>query len=206
VVTCGSTPADSSSRSAIAIAMPPIDADLEVEHHEVGVAVADRSGDAATVAADGERRVRAAERGGDLVDDPVGVGGEEDVHASDVIPGPRGARTRHVASREEMGRRGGSRASRSCTSVRQQRHLHERVAARPADSGASAARSDSAIVRSSAKVRPEGARCRNRPARRRHVPSIGGGARAEAGVDPVDDGRRHGEALLVSWSANQAPR
>ena len=60
-------------------------ADLQVEHHDVGAALGDESAHLAALAADGERHVGCAERGGDVVDDVIGIGG--DGHCLSVFPG-----------------------------------------------------------------------------------------------------------------------
>ncbi len=66
----------------MAIAMPPIEPICRSRIGQIGSAVGDHIGDGTPVAAHGEHGGRAAERSGDLVDDPVGVGGEQDVHSA----------------------------------------------------------------------------------------------------------------------------
>ena len=53
-----------------------------------GLVLLDLVRDDSALAADDERDIVVAERGHDLVDDPVGVGGEQDVHA-ETLPGDR---------------------------------------------------------------------------------------------------------------------
>ncbi len=87
----------------------PHRADLEVEDREVGHPLGDLTGDGATLTAHGEVDVVVAECGGDLVDDPVGIGGKQDVH------GPDATRRRPDGRRDA--RRSCSNPSRSWTSL-----------------------------------------------------------------------------------------
>ena len=59
--------------------------DLEVEDREIRDALLDLISNDTAFAADGERVTRRAERIGDLVDDPIGIGGKQDMHA-DTLP------------------------------------------------------------------------------------------------------------------------
>jgi hypothetical protein len=73
-----------------------------------GHAFFDLTRDRPAVAAHGEVDVVVAERSGDLVDDPVGIGGKQDVHVADA--------TRRRPDGRRDARRSASSPSRSCTS------------------------------------------------------------------------------------------
>ena len=95
--TCGSRPDDSSRRSAMVTAMPPIEPICRSRMASRACARPTTRADVAAVAADRERGVGTGERGGDLVEDEVGVGGDQDVHDR-TLPAhrisPRGAARR----------------------------------------------------------------------------------------------------------------
>ena len=86
--TCGSMPGRLVEPQRHRDGHPALRTDLQVEDRQVGLTLGDDVDDDPALATHGEVGVGPAERGRDLVDDPVGVGGEQDVHAADVTCGP----------------------------------------------------------------------------------------------------------------------
>ena len=140
---------------------------------------------------DRERRVGTAERGHDVVDQPVGVGREQHVHGTGrycTAPATVTARrTRGAAprrARRGRGRRRPAAAPRPAVRRRAGRR-----------SGASSSRAASANARSSARLRHSAATSRRR-CRRRLLGRLGRGAVAERRVDPVGHAGQPGDPVL----------